>query len=656
MMAKEEDLDFVEKEVDRRMRRLRSDPGARKRYGFGAESEMEKAQWSEIRRVVTLEVQTELQRRDKEQLADGEEALGEQESDVLENRFELRRQIGRGAQGRTYLGFDRQTEKKVAVKELLLRDVADWKAIELFEREGQALKFLDHRGIPAYVDAFHIDDGGSERFFLVQEFVDGSDFKTLIDQGLSIDEEEAKQVLEELLTILVYLQNRSPPVIHRDIKPSNIMRRGDGSLALIDFGAVQSVIPNEKGGSTIIGTSGYMPMEQLMGRAGPATDIYATGVTVIHLLSRRHPTELPIEDWRLQFEDVVNISPRFTGYLSKMIAPKAEKRFSNAEEALKELRALERPEPTPEPTPAPMPEPPRPPAPRSTSTDSSSTTDGSWSQPTSRPPPDLGSLTTSRFEFLSVLNPMENEQALIWYSVTFCLVFGFLLFFGWPLYITWQDSKAESAVERGDLETAMEYRQKACNAGATRACAYLAAVAIEIEPELAEESARDACDSNIALGCANYADIFLRRYTQSGSSTHLRDAWRYAEQGCSGTRSRDGESRAESDTGCARLALAELYRGNPDEAQRAAMRAVGINDGQPYPHKALGVTLVIEGDVESAMHSFDDATVAAKNPQGREHPILTRPLTEIAASRLESLAPYYPERREEISEAISRLQ
>ena len=334
----------IEEQVDRRMEELRSDPERLRRYGLGTDATIDQAQWAEIRRMVTLEVQTEWERRQREQSADAEPP---EQVEKLRDRFELRSELGRGAQGRTYLGFDWQTERKVAVKELLLRDVEDWKAIELFEREGQALKFLDHPGIPDYVDAFHLEEDSGERFFLVQEFVDGTDFETLVDEGLTLTEKEAKEFLEDLLEILIYLQDRSPPVIHRDIKPSNIMRRRDGSLALIDFGAVQSVIPNEKGGSTIIGTSGYMPIEQLMGRAGPATDLYAVGATVIHLLSRRHPADLPMRDLRIEFEDAVNVSPRFRDYLKKLTEPRAEKRFQSASEALDALRAVDRPTPKP---------------------------------------------------------------------------------------------------------------------------------------------------------------------------------------------------------------------------------------------------------------------------------------------------------------------
>lgn len=268
----------------------------------------------------------------------------QQVSPVVGERYEVLRPLGAGSQGWTFLARDHQRGEEVALKELDLSQADDWKAVELFEREGRVLSHLNHRGIPRYVDAFHhSDEEGKERFFLVQEYVEGDDLAELMEQGKNWSEAEVKDVIRQVLEILVYLQDRSPPVIHRDIKPSNLILRRDGTVVLIDFGAVQSVIPDSGGGSTIIGTTGYMSVEQLMGRAVPATDLYALGATAIHLLSRRHPNELPVENMRLSFRSFVNISDGFSSYLEQLVEPDVQKRFSTAREALEALRALDRP-------------------------------------------------------------------------------------------------------------------------------------------------------------------------------------------------------------------------------------------------------------------------------------------------------------------------
>ena len=273
--------------------------------------------------------------------------------ELLDHRFEVQDLLGQGAQARTYRGLDRQTGHPVAIKELLLHHVDSWKAVELFEREGQMLQRLDHPAIPDYVATLHVEgDDGRERFFLVQELVDGEDLKILLDRGHRFDEAAARDFLARLLEVLVYLQDLSPVVIHRDIKPSNILRRADGGFALIDFGAVQAVMPAEGGGSTVVGTTGYMPVEQLMGRADTSTDLYALAATTVHMLSGRHPNDLPMEDLRLRFEDAVNISPALQGFLTRMLTPQANRRFRTAREALAALQSVDEPAP---PAPAPQP-------------------------------------------------------------------------------------------------------------------------------------------------------------------------------------------------------------------------------------------------------------------------------------------------------------
>ena len=85
--------------------------------------------------------------------------------------------------------------------------------------------------------------------------------------------------------ILEYLHGFSPPVIHRDIKDSNILIGADGEVYLIDFGAVRDkMVSRDTLDATIVGTYGYMPLEQFGGLAVPGSDIYALGATLISIL------------------------------------------------------------------------------------------------------------------------------------------------------------------------------------------------------------------------------------------------------------------------------------------------------------------------------------------------------------------------------------
>lgn len=266
-------------------------------------------------------------------------------------RFEIQRLLGAGGQGRTWLARDVLGQELVALKELSLSTADSWKAVELFEREGRALEALDHPLIPDYVKAFtERETDGSTRFFLAQEYVEGASLEEEL-ATTQWGEVEAISLCRELLQVLVMLHGRSPPVVHRDIKPSNLLRRAsDGRVVLIDFGAVQTVATGAEGGSTVVGTAGYMPLEQYMGKAVPASDLYAVGATLVRLLSKRQPTDLPLVRSRIVFEDAVNVTPRFASVLRKLLAPNVEDRYQRAEEALEDLAVPATPEP-PAPTP-----------------------------------------------------------------------------------------------------------------------------------------------------------------------------------------------------------------------------------------------------------------------------------------------------------------
>lgn len=249
---------------------------------------------------------------------------------ALRDRYRIVSELGQGSQGKLFLADDAQTGSKVAVKELDLELVDAWKAIELFDREANVLESLDHPGIPAYIDAFHeAGAAGSERFFLVQEYIQGTPLSEQIDRGGLMDEVRAREFLREMLSILDYMQSLNPPVVHRDIKPSNIIVRPDGSHALVDFGAVQTILPETVGGSTVVGTTGFMPPEQLMGRATTASDIYALGATIVHAMSGIDPANLDMVRMKLQFHEVIGGSNEWIDLLDRMLDPTVERRLQD---------------------------------------------------------------------------------------------------------------------------------------------------------------------------------------------------------------------------------------------------------------------------------------------------------------------------------------
>lgn len=262
-----------------------------------------------------------------------------QPNDIIAQRYRIVAPLGQGAFGTTYEAEDLTNYQRVAIKVLSLSQLTDWKSLDLFEREARVLANLDHLAIPKYLDYFHEDTAQDHQFYLVQELVVGESLAALVKKGWHSNEAEVKQIASQVLEILDYLHRLSPSVIHRDIKPQNIIRRPDGKVFLVDFGAVQDNYRQTLiRGGTFVGTLGYMPPEQFRGQVFFASDLYALGATLLFLLTHRSPADLPQCRMKIDFRSRVQISPEFADWLEKMLEPAAEDRFKSASVALKALQ------------------------------------------------------------------------------------------------------------------------------------------------------------------------------------------------------------------------------------------------------------------------------------------------------------------------------
>ncbi len=260
---------------------------------------------------------------------------------ILQNRYRLHKCLGQNAGRQTWLAGDLKTQKPVVVKLLTFSDRVQWDQVRLFEREAQVLQNLSHPQIPHYLDSFCLDDR-LLWFALVQSYIPGRSLKQLLEQGQRYDEAAIRNLAKQLLQILTYLHELSPPVLHRDIKPSNLLFDKTGRLHLVDFGAVQDRAANEGATFTIVGTYGYAPLEQLGGRATPASDLYAVGATLIHLATGVAPADLPQAQGRFQFTDLAQLNPGLVRWLWRLTEPTVEQRFASAGEALAALQENER--------------------------------------------------------------------------------------------------------------------------------------------------------------------------------------------------------------------------------------------------------------------------------------------------------------------------
>ena len=274
-----------------------------------------------------------------------------QTGQVLTNRYQLQKKLGQDASRQTWLAVDlgTQLQEQVVVKLLTLTPQMQWDEHKLFEREASVLKNLNHPRIPKYRDYFVLEQQPGSRFpwfGLVQSYIPGASIQQLLDLGQRFSQPQVEKIAAEVLSILVYLHELDPPVLHRDIKPSNLIWGEDEQVYLVDFGAVQDQAVLEGATFTVVGTYGYVPMEQFAGRAVPASDLYALGATLIHLLTGTSPADLPHQDSRIQFADRVSMDLGFVNWIGKLTEPNVLERLSTASlalEALKNKHALSPP-------------------------------------------------------------------------------------------------------------------------------------------------------------------------------------------------------------------------------------------------------------------------------------------------------------------------
>ncbi len=268
---------------------------------------------------------------------------GATEGSRLRDRYQLMQQLGARGAKQTWLAEDLNDDSRVTIKMLSFGAGMDWQDFKLFEREGQTLQALDHERIPRYLDFFQLQTPNLTQYCLVQHYIPGRSLAEVVRAGKRFSQAEVESIAASLLEILIYLHSCSPVVIHRDIKPSNLIQaeetdeQGQPLIYLIDFGSVQAETASGRT-ATVVGTYGYMPMEQFGGRAVPASDLYALGATLVFLMTGTDPADLPQSNLKPQLGSLVSVDPGFRQWLERLLEPGLDQRFSSAAEALQALQ------------------------------------------------------------------------------------------------------------------------------------------------------------------------------------------------------------------------------------------------------------------------------------------------------------------------------
>jgi serine/threonine protein kinase len=207
---------------------------------------------------------------------------------VLNNRYRMVKQLGKGGFGAVYRAWDTSLEKPCAIKENL--GTTD-EAQRQFRREATILANVVHPNLPRVTDHFIIPGQGQ---YLVMDYVEGEDLQSMLEHtGGPLPTQQVLSWLGQVCDALSYLHSQNPPIIHRDVKPANIRITPGGQAMLVDFGIAKIFDPHMKTttGARAV-TPGFSPPEQYgQGTTDARSDIYALGATIYALLTNQIPPD-----------------------------------------------------------------------------------------------------------------------------------------------------------------------------------------------------------------------------------------------------------------------------------------------------------------------------------------------------------------------------
>ncbi len=212
---------------------------------------------------------------------------------VIDNKYEILKQIGKGGMSTVYLAMDKRLNKQWAIKEVRKNIKDNEIAFKSFIVETNLMKKLDHPALPRIVDIIDINN----TIYVVMDYIEGESLDKILKVSGAQPQEMVVEWAKQLCDVLRYLHTQKVPIIYRDMKPSNIMLKPEGTLKLIDFGIAREYKGDNAADTVSLGTRGYAAPEQFggMGQTDARTDIYSLGVTLYHLLTGQNPAEPPYE-------------------------------------------------------------------------------------------------------------------------------------------------------------------------------------------------------------------------------------------------------------------------------------------------------------------------------------------------------------------------
>lgn len=285
---------------------------------------------------------------------------------TLNDTYEITERLGSGAGGIIYKAYHRRMRKYVAIKLIKedLKNTLDTRA------EVDMLKDLKNDYLPQVID--FVEDGSD--VYTVMEFIDGKDFKYLVENGRTFDEKSVRKYAVQLCEAVNYLHSHHPPIIHSDIKPANLMLTMQDNICLIDFNI--STLSRHGAAAAKGGSRGFAAPEQFRRLINPPasqdafheqtrfmtdseteilteenvsassqvrtkdmarayidirTDIYGIGATLYYILTGRVPL-----NGKTDFRGV-NVSKQLADVINKAMSADPEQRFENAAQMEEQL-------------------------------------------------------------------------------------------------------------------------------------------------------------------------------------------------------------------------------------------------------------------------------------------------------------------------------
>ena len=262
---------------------------------------------------------------------------------VFGRRYRVTEKLGSGGMADVYKAVDEVLGRTVAVKVLYPRYASEPNFVARFRQEAQAAANLSH---PSIVNMYDWGREG-ETYYIVMEYVAGTDLKTLVTERGPLDPVKAAEYASQVCAALSVAHGYD--IIHRDIKPHNLVLMPDGTVKVMDFGIARAGNTTMTQTGSVLGTAQYISPEQAQGKPlGPASDLYSLGVTLYELVTGELPFEgdTPVATALMQVNDQPvpprelrpSIPPALEAVILRAMRKNPAERYASAAEMREDLR------------------------------------------------------------------------------------------------------------------------------------------------------------------------------------------------------------------------------------------------------------------------------------------------------------------------------